>query len=118
MSLAAFDDSDGNMAWLGVGNVEGRLLRADTTFPHQEEELLKYSGVVGHEMPPAFIFSVLPIFNGDVLILATDGIHHEFTKSVYIGRSAYQIANDILAKHSKGTDDALVMVVKYQRGAL
>jgi phosphoserine phosphatase RsbX len=116
MSLAVFDGSDGSMTWLGVGNVEGRLLRTDKTSIHQEEELLKYSGVVGHKMPPVLIFSVLPVFKGDVLILATDGISLDFTKNVYIGRSAHQIANDILAKHSKKTDDALVMVIKYQGG--
>jgi negative regulator of sigma-B (phosphoserine phosphatase) len=116
MSLVAFDGTDNTMTWLGVGNVEGRLLRADKTLIHPEEELLKYSGVVGHEMPPVLIFSTLPVAKGDVLILATDGISHEFTKSVHTGKSTYQIANDILAKHSKGTDDALVMVAKYLGG--
>lgn len=115
MSMAAFDGTDDSMAWLGVGNVGARLLRTDKTSMYSEEELLTYSGVVGHEMPPVLIFSVLPIFKGDVLILVTDGISHEFTKGVHTGRSAHQIANDILSKHSKGTDDALVMVAKYQK---
>lgn len=116
MSLATFDGSDDSMSWLGVGNVGGRLLRTDKTSIHPEEELLTYSGVVGHEMPPVLIFSVLPVFKGDVLVLATDGISLEFGKSVYTGRSAHQIANDILSKHSKGIDDALVIVAKYQKG--
>jgi negative regulator of sigma-B (phosphoserine phosphatase) len=115
MSLATFDGVENSMSWLGVGNVEGRLLRADkTSIP--EEELLKYRGVVGHELPQVLAFSVLPITKGDVLILATDGIHHEFTKNVHIGKSAYQIANDILGEHSKGIDDALVLVAKYRGG--
>jgi serine phosphatase RsbU (regulator of sigma subunit) len=117
MSLAMFDGSDDSMTWLGVGNVQGRLVRTDKTSIHPEEELLTYSGVVGHEMPSVLVFSVLPIFKGDALILATDGISHDFTKSVHIGRSAYQISNDILAKHGKGIDDALVMVAKYQKDA-
>ena len=114
MSLAVLDSSSNSMTWLGVGNVGGRLLRADKTSLHTEEELLTYSGIVGHQLPPVLIFSVLPIFKGDVLILTTDGISHEFSESVYIGRSAYQIANDILANYSKDTDDALVTVAKYQ----
>lgn len=117
MSLAVVDASAGSMTWLGVGNVGGRLLRADRTLLHSEEELLTYSGIVGHQVPAVLIFSVLPIFKGDVLILTTDGISHEFSESVYIGRSAYQIANDILANYSKDTDDALVMVAKYQGGS-
>ncbi len=116
MSLATFDGQSESLTWLGVGNVQGRLLRADTTLVHREEELLTYSGVVGHEMPAVLVFSVLPVFKGDVLILATDGISHEFTKSVHIGRSAHQIANDILTKHSTDVDDALVIVVKYRKG--
>ena len=116
MSLASFDGHGESLTWLGVGNVQGRLLRADMTLVHREEELLTYSGVVGHEMPAVLVFSVLPVFKGDVLILATDGISHDFTKSVHLGRSAYQIANDILTKHSTGVDDALVIVVKYRKG--
>src|SRR5689334_17054114 len=48
MNVAAFDGSDHTMAWLGVGNVHGRLLRADKTSTTPEEELLQYSGVLGH----------------------------------------------------------------------
>jgi serine phosphatase RsbU (regulator of sigma subunit) len=115
MSLAIFDGANNSLSWLGVGNVLGRLLRADKTSMYSEEELLTYSGVVGHEMPTMLIFSVLPVFRGDVLILATDGVAPEFSKSIHIGRSAHQLANDILSKHSKGTDDALVIVAKYRK---
>lgn len=116
MSLAVLDAPSSSMTWLGVGNVGGRLIRADKTLLHSEEELLTYSGIIGHQLPPMLIYNVLPIFKGDVLILTTDGISREFSESVYIGRSAYQIANDILANYNKDTDDALVMVAKYQGG--
>jgi len=113
MSLAVIDASENSIAWLGVGNVEGRLMRVDKSMSHSEEELLKYRGVVGHELSEVLVFSVLPITKGDILILATDGIHHEFTTDLHLGRSAYNIANDILTRHGKGTDDALVMVARY-----
>lgn len=116
MSIAIFDESEGNMAWLGVGNVHGRLLRADKTSTTLEEELLQYSGVLGHTMPAVLASRILPVTKGDVLILATDGIHSEFTKDLHIGRSAQQITNDILLKDSRGTDDALVLVAKYRGG--
>lgn len=115
MSLATFDGASNSLSWLGVGNVLGRLLRADKMSLYSEEELLTYSGVVGHEIPPVLIFSVLPVSKGDVLILATDGVSQDFTKSIHIGRSSHQLANDILSKHSKGTDDALVIVAKYRK---
>lgn len=116
MSIAAFDSANNSLSWLGVGNVLGRLLHADKTLLYSEEELLTYSGVIGHEMPSVLIFSVLPVSKGDVLILATDGVEQDFTKSLHIGRSSYQLANDILSQHSKGTDDALVIVAKYRKG--
>src|SRR5258707_502490 len=107
MSLAAFDRAGGRMAWLGIGNVAGRLLRADRSSRHVEEDLLVRSGVVGHDLPATLAIGVLPVARGDVLIFATDGVHQEFTQGLHIGRSAHQIANDVLMKHSKGTDDAL-----------
>ena len=116
MSVAIFDEADNSLAWLGVGNVEGRLMRGDKSANQPEEELVKYRGVVGHELPTALAFSVLPVSKGDVLILATDGIHHDFTKNLHIGKSAYNLANDILTQHSKGNDDALVMVARYIGG--
>ena len=116
MSLAVFDGAENRMAWLGVGNVQGRLLRADKTSTTPEEELLQYSGVLGHTMPAVLASRVLPVAKGDVLILATDGIHPGFTKGLHIGRSAHQITNDILLKDSRGTDDALVLVAKYRGG--
>jgi phosphoserine phosphatase RsbX len=114
MSLAVFDWADSSMAWLGVGNVQGRLLRADKTAVVPEEELLQYSGVLGHSIPALLVSRVLPVAKGDVLILATDGIQSEFTKGLHIGRSAQQITNDILNRDSRGTDDALVLVAKYR----
>jgi len=53
MALALLDASNNTMAWLGVGNIQGRLLRADKTTSRPVEELFQYNGVVGHEMPSA-----------------------------------------------------------------
>jgi serine phosphatase RsbU (regulator of sigma subunit) len=116
ISVAAFDGLTNSLAWLGVGNVEGRLLRADRSATRPEEELLKYGGVVGHEMSAVLIIGVLPVAKDDVLILATDGIRPDFAYDLKIGKSAHNIAHDILAKYNKGTDDALVMVAKYRGG--
>lgn len=116
MTLAAIDGARDRISWVGVGNVEGRLLRADKTSSHPEETLLLRSGVVGHELPSTLTISSIQLFKGDVLVLATDGIHYEFASKLHIGPSAHEIANNILAKHGKGTDDALVLVAKYRGG--
>src|SRR5258708_17579902 len=116
MSLAVFDRRDSSMSWLGVGNVEGRLVRADKSSSHLEDELLLRNGVIGHDLPPNIAASILPVAKGDVLIFATDRIDPAFTQGLHIGRPAHQIANDILAGHNKAIDDALVIVAKYMGG--
>ncbi|HET7144106.1 MAG TPA: SpoIIE family protein phosphatase [Anaerolineales bacterium] len=118
MSLAAFNGSDSTMTWLGVGNVQGRLLRADKESNRVQEELFLRSGVVGHNLPSTLDVNVLPVSKGDVLILATDGIHDEFTEGLYAGRSVQEIADKILLRHSNGADDALVLVARVQGGML
>lgn len=116
MTVALIDSALHSLTWAGVGNVEGRLLRADKESSHPEETLLLRSGVVGHNLPSTLNVSTLQVFKGDVLILATDGIRADFTTRLHIGRSAHQIANDILSRHNKGTDDALVVVARYRGG--
>jgi serine phosphatase RsbU (regulator of sigma subunit) len=117
MSLAAFNGSGSTMTWLGVGNVQGRLLRADKESNHHaQEELFLRGGVVGHNLPSTLDVNVLSVAKGDVLILATDGIHDEFTESLYVSRPAQEIADEILVRHSKGADDALVLVARVRGG--
>jgi serine/threonine protein phosphatase PrpC len=50
---------------------------------------------------------------GDVMVLATDGIDSGFARSITPGGSAQAIADRILARHAKERDDALVVVVRY-----
>src|SRR5262245_22658647 len=49
MSLASFNTRDDTMTWVGVGNVEGMLLRAAEGKPR--ESVLLRGGVVGYDLP-------------------------------------------------------------------
>ena len=51
--------------------------------------------------------------DGDVMVLATDGIDSGFARAIGEGGSAQEIADRILAAHGKPSDDALVVVVRY-----
>src|SRR5438128_10209802 len=73
ISLAAFNAVDETMTWVGVGNVEGVLLRADPTVDPRYESLLLRSGVVGSRLPLLHA-SIVPVMRGDTMIFATDGI--------------------------------------------
>ena len=112
MTLASLHTWERTITWLGVGNVEGRLLRADPNASHPSESVLLRSGLVGYQLP-ALHASVLPVAPGDLLIFATDGIHAGFAGEVNLREKPQPIADRILSKHFKGNDDALVLVARY-----
>ncbi|MFN8376928.1 MAG: SpoIIE family protein phosphatase [Anaerolineae bacterium] len=99
------------LTWLGVGNVEGVLLRADGKTPR--ERLLLRGGVVGYRMPTLRTFN-LPLQRGDTLIFATDGVRSAFADNLPLHATPQHIAQTILDTHCRHTDDALVLVVRYQ----
>jgi hypothetical protein len=111
MSLASFNRHDGMMTWIGVGNVEGVLLRANGS-PSKETLLLR-GGVVGSQLPPLQA-GVLPIAPTDTLIFATDGVRSDFVNEVNLSDPPQTCAERIMARCAKGTDDALVLVVKHR----
>jgi len=51
MSVAVFDAHAETMTWVGVGNVEGVLLRAQAAASPRREMLLLRGGVVGVHLP-------------------------------------------------------------------
>jgi negative regulator of sigma-B (phosphoserine phosphatase) len=63
LSLASIDPEHGMMTWLGVGNVQGVLMRAGAQKGSVQEVLLLRGGVVGSQLP-ALQAAVLPIAMG------------------------------------------------------
>lgn len=112
MSMACFNVSHNMMTWIGLGNVEGVLLRAHGSPSPTEETLLLRSGVVGGHLPPLQA-AVLAVSPGDTLIFTTDGISQGFSYETARNQAPQKAAEGILARHFKGTDDALVLVVRY-----
>jgi len=117
MSVAVLGRPDRSMTWLGVGNIEGLLLYGDgaARSGSPRASLATRGGIVGSELPRLHPV-VLPIASGDTLIFATDGIREGFAEGLSREASPQQLADRILARHGKGTDDALVLVARY-RGA-
>lgn len=112
MSIARLNMSDKTMAWLGVGNIEVLLLRADRNSKISRERLLLRGGTLGYQLPP-LKESVIPFMPGDTLIFVTDGIRGSFEEGIKTGDKPQQIADSIMAQSNRGTDDALVLVVRY-----
>jgi len=113
MSVAVFDARAETVTWVGVGNVEGVLLRAQATATLGRESLLLRGGVVGVHLP-ALAAAIVPVARGDQLIFATDGVRGDFAVRPFPGGDVPQeLADHILSKWGTRTDDALVLVARY-----
>jgi hypothetical protein len=112
ISLAFISTSEGTMTWLGVGNVEGRVLSGYPSAMLPKGSLALRSGIPGHELP-SVRSATLDVRPGDVLVLATDGIKAVFGDSLDISGSTQAISERILAAHRKPADDALVVAIRY-----
>lgn len=112
MTLVSFNAEDDTVTALGIGNVEAVLLRANRDARPSHEMVLLRGGIVGDQLP-ALHASLFPVYPGDVLILATDGLREDFWVQANTDDSLSQIADRILARSSRGTDDALVLVIRY-----
>ncbi len=111
LSLACIDPEHGMMTWLGVGNVQGVLMRADAKKGKVKESLLLRAGVVGSQLP-ALQATVLPIVGGDTLFLATDGVRGDFSVTLSARENPQRAADRILNQYRNGNDDALVLVAR------
>ena len=112
ISLVFISPSEGTMTWLGVGNVEGRVLSGYPSAMRPKGSLALGSGIPGHELPSVRT-ATLDVRPGDILVLATDGIEPVFGDSLDISGSTQAISERILAAHRKPTDDALVLAIRY-----
>ena len=114
LSLACMDPEHGMMTWLGVGNVQGVLMRSDAKKGNGQESLLLRAGVVGSQLP-ALQATVLPILRGDTLFFATDGVRSDFSVTLSARENPQRAADRILEQYRTGNDDALVLVTRLTR---
>lgn len=112
MTVASFSVLDSSMTWTGVGNVDGILVRAHDAPEAHNEAISVRGGVVGYRIPPLRA-DRLTVLRGDTLVMATDGIQSTFMEGVAIRCSPQELAESILARYAKGTDDAHVVVARY-----
>lgn len=110
ISIASFDAHESAMTWLGVGNVESLLVRAE---PDAGDEVVaSRGGTVGYLLP-ALHPRTLAVRPGDTLVMASDGIRHGFRSEIIPARSPQEIADEVMAHWAKGSDDACVVVARY-----
>jgi serine phosphatase RsbU (regulator of sigma subunit) len=111
MSVASFSAEENAMTWLAVGNVEGYIIRADLD-THDRPCILMRSGVVGHSLPPLRA-DTIHVNQGDTLVMATDGIKSGFATSPNFDACPQIVADNIIKRFARETDDALVVIVRW-----
>jgi negative regulator of sigma-B (phosphoserine phosphatase) len=117
MTLAWFDLDARELRWVGVGNVEARLLRTGARAGgprHSPPSPLVLGGVVGYQLPRAIRAGSLALEPGDAVVLATDGVAADYSAVLDPGLPAQAQAERVLRSHGKGSDDALAVVVRWR----
>lgn len=113
LSLALFDSGD-RIQWLGVGNIETRIVAAAPAKPAVRATALLAAGIVGYRLPQNIQTQTVPVRVGDLLLMSTDGIVSDYTESIDMSRPTAEIAATILERHAKDTDDALVLAARHR----
>ena len=113
MTVVSLSPASKTISSIGVGNVQGMIVRASARDSRAGRDfVLLRGGVVGHIMPQIRT-SIVPLLKNDTLILATDGVGIEFTAEEHLADAPQAVAERILLRHALNTDDALVLVVRY-----
>lgn len=115
LALAAIDTRVGALSWMSVGNVEGVLWAADEAGGSRRARIRQRSGLVGFRVP-AIRPRTLPITPGDLLVVGTDGVDAGFARACPSGAPA-RIAEELLARFGKPSDDALLLAARYRGSA-
>lgn len=116
MTVARIDFAADKLRWIGIGNVSANLVAKRPGGLEVRSSARLAGGIVGYRMPEVLTPQEVSIRPGDLLVMASDGIAENHLDSIDFAASALVTAQEIVAKHNKGTDDALVLVARH-RGA-
>lgn len=112
MTVVLFNSRENTVTALGIGNVEAALLRASPGANPASEGVLLRGGVVGYQLP-ALHASVFPVYPGDLMVFATDGIRNGFAETINFADPPRRLVEQVLEQNFRGVDDALVLAIRY-----
>lgn len=116
MTLARIDFEDSKLSWTGIGNVTANLVAKTASGVQVRSSARLAAGIVGYRIPDITPAQTVPIRIGDLLVIASDGITDDHLDHIDFAASAAVIAEHILDKHAKESDDAMVLTARH-RGA-
>jgi negative regulator of sigma-B (phosphoserine phosphatase) len=116
MTLARVDFAASTLTWTGVGNVTADLVVKAPTGVQVRSSARLSGGIVGYRIPETTPTQVVSIRPGDLLVMSTDGIAEDYLDHIDFSAPAVDIAEGLLGKDAKETDDAMVLAARH-RGA-
>ena len=108
--LGLLDLAKGELKYVGVGNITVRK------FGSSSVRLISRSGVVGYMMPSPRE-ETMNLYDGDVLVLNTDGVKEHFELEDYpelLTDSAKAVATNIIHRFAKEEDDGACIALRFK----
>ncbi len=105
------DVKTGELKYIGVGNITMRK------FGSSNVRIIPRSGIVGYVMS-APKEDILKLYDGDILVLYTDGVKEHFELEDYpelLKDDAKTIATHIIHQFGKEEDDAACIALRYKK---
>jgi serine phosphatase RsbU (regulator of sigma subunit) len=107
MALLTFNLTARSVSYIGVGNIGAQVYSAIPIKP------ISKNGIVGYRLP--HLLKLAYNYNsGDTFVLYSDGVSSRFgvDNAVDLGLEPQQMAETILHRYGKDSDDATVVVVR------
>ncbi|OBH58826.1 stage II sporulation protein M [Mycobacterium colombiense] len=114
MTLARVDFAANTVTWAGVGNVTADLVTKAPTGIQIRSSARLIGGIVGYRIPEIMPAQVVSIRPGDLIVMSTDGIAEDYLDHVDFSATAVAIAEGLLGKDAKETDDAMVLAARHR----
>lgn len=114
MTLARADFAASTVTWTGVGNVTADLVAKAPTGTQVRSSARLTGGIVGYRIPETTTAQVVSIRPGDLLLMSTDGIAEDYLDHIDFSANAVAIAEGLLGKDAKETDDAMVLAARHR----
>ena len=114
MTLARIDFRTDTLSWAGIGNVAADLVAKHPAGVEVRSSARLAGGIVGYRIPEALTPQEVPIRPGDLRVITSDGIVEDHLDDIDFAASSLAIADQILRRHAKDNDDALVLAARHR----
>jgi phosphoserine phosphatase RsbX len=114
MTLARIDFQTDTLSWIGIGNVAADLVAKHPAGVEVRSSARLVGGIVGYRIPDALTPQEVPIRPGDLLVMSSDGIIEDHLDDIDFAASSLAIADQIMRRHAKDNDDALVLAARHR----